>query len=485
MVSTTTRKVLVLLYGTLFMLLVALLAWLHNAQMAGLKQDTWSKLGGVTGTLASQVDGSRITRLLETYDSRGMLIKNTQDAWYYVLHESLRRSATVAGLEAPLRILAYDPFKRELQVVVTSDEQPELRAPYTGDPAGLVTTYLGSRSTTTERTVVRNTIATFSPVIDADAQVVGVVIAEHPLAELVAAARQRLWRNIAAMVVVFSAIGFFLFRRVGRLVERDTEAFSDLQRRHHDVTDSIAYAGKIQGAVIPRPELYRELFDDFFLINRPKDVVSGDFNWYHRISDHECFVAAADCTGHGLPGAMMATIGCSLLNELVMQHPHIGPAELLARLNARMIATLHQSEKHRGNGDGMDIGLCRVDRRRREILFAGAFRPLYWMNNGKLNIINGDRKPIGGNHHDPQREFTEHRLAYHEGDRIYLFSDGYVDQLGGPDRRRFMTRRLNEVMVANERLPMSLQAEALERAFLEWKGDNEQVDDICVLGIAV
>jgi serine phosphatase RsbU (regulator of sigma subunit) len=126
-----------------------------------------------------------------------------------------------------------------------------------------------------------------------------------------------------------------------------------------------------------------------------------------------------------------------------------------------------------------------VDRRRREILFAGAFRPLYWMHDGQLTIINGDRKPIGGNHHDADREFTVHRVAYHAGDRIYLFSDGYVDQLGGPDRRRFMTRRLNEVMMANERLPMSLQKEALERAFFDWKGENEQVDDVCVLGIAV
>jgi serine phosphatase RsbU (regulator of sigma subunit) len=107
------------------------------------------------------------------------------------------------------------------------------------------------------------------------------------------------------------------------------------------------------------------------------------------------------------------------------------------------------------------------------------------MHDGQLTVINGDRQPIGGSQHGAERKFTVHRIAYHAGDHIYLFSDGYVDQFGGPERKKFMTARFNEMLISNHQLPMALQAELLERAFLEWKGDNEQVDDVCVLGIAV
>jgi serine phosphatase RsbU (regulator of sigma subunit) len=133
----------------------------------------------------------------------------------------------------------------------------------------------------------------------------------------------------------------------------------------------------------------------------------------------------------------------------------------------------------------MDIALCRVDRAQREILFAGAFRPLYWMHDGQLTVINGDRRPIGGNQHDAERRFTVHRLAYHAGDRIYLFSDGYVDQFGGPDGRKFMATRLSAILQQHQHLPLALQAEELERAFDAWKGAHEQMDDVCVLGLAV
>ncbi len=133
----------------------------------------------------------------------------------------------------------------------------------------------------------------------------------------------------------------------------------------------------------------------------------------------------------------------------------------------------------------MDIALCRVDRAQREILFAGAYRPLYWMHAGQLTVINGDRRPIGGNQHGEDRRFTVHRLAYQPGDRIYLFSDGYVDQFGGPERRKFMATRFNAMLQENQHLPLAMQAGVLERAFDAWKGANEQVDDVCVLGLAV
>ena len=483
--KTTSRKVLFTLYGTLLVLSTALIAWLHAGQMRTLKAEAFAHLGGVTGTLGAQLDGGRVARLLERYDSRGMLINNTQDAWYYVLHESLVKTAKANGLQRPLHVVAFDEAKNELQIVVTSEDRPSLRDPFDRASTAAVIDYLRGDRIDAQSGVWGDEVATFDAVRDGRGKVVGVVHTSEPLSALVAVAKARLWRNIGVALVAFVIIGIFLVRSVGRMVEREEAARDHWQQRHEGITDSIAYAGKIQGALVPRAEQFREMFADHFVLNRPKDVVSGDFHWYHRLNEDECFVAAADCTGHGLPGAMMAAIGCSLLNELVVQHPHKDPAELLGILSERMVQALNQSGQRKGAGDGMDVALCRIDRKQRELLFAGAFRPLYWMHDGQLTVINGDRKPVGGSQHGDQRKFTVHRVAYHAGDRLYLFSDGYVDQFGGPERKKFMSARFNDMLTGSQHLPMAQQAEVLDRAFLDWKGDNEQVDDICVVGLTV
>ena len=482
--ATASRKVLLILFGTLFTLGSGLIAWRHNGRVKDLRHEAFARLGGITGTLGAQFDGGRVTRLLGKYDSRGMLISNMQDAWYYVLHNDLQKAAAANGLEEPLRLVAYDRAHNELIIVATSGERPALRDAFAPPSAAAMTAYLRADRIDPERGVWGGEVAAFDVVRDRRGRVTALVHASEPLAGLLATARARLWRDIGLAAALLTLIGAFLLRSVGRIVEREEAAHGRLKKRHEGITDSIAYAGKIQGALVPDARVYAEMFPDHFVLNRPKDTVSGDFHWYHRIGEDACFVAAAVCTGHGLPGAMMAAIGCSLLNEIVAMHPHKDPAELLTLLNVRMVSTLHQSGRRMGAGDGMDVALCRIDRKKHELLFAGAFRPLYWMHDGQLSVINGDRKPVGGSQHGDHRTFTVHRVAYHEGDRIYLFSDGYVDQFGGPERKRFMSARFNQMLAENQHLPMAMQADLLERAFLDWKGGNEQVDDVCVLGIA-
>lgn len=483
--NTTSRKVVLLLYGAALLVGLAIIINLHRGEKEALREQAMARLAGVTGTLSAQLDGGRVARLLETYDSRGMLIKNTQDAWYYVMHGALVKSAEAAGLEAPLLVVAYDAGKQELQIVATSAERPALREPYAGAGAAQARRFLQDGGTRPLRTQADGELVALDVVHTNTGRPVAALLARAPTAALDAAARAKLFRDIVAALMFFALIGVVFFRRVARLVQREERERTDLQVRHDGITDSIAYAGKIQTALIPPPERLREQFDDFFVLNRPRDLVSGDFHWYHRISGHECLVAAADCTGHGLPGAMMAAIACSLLNDLAREMDLRDPAEVLSELNRRMIRALHQEGRRTGAGDGMDIALCRIDRRKHELRFAGAFRPLYWIHGGKLTVINGDRLPVGGSHHGYDRTYTPHRVDLVPGDRIYLFSDGYVDQFGGPDNRKFMPARLNDLLLAHHHQPMAQQATALEHAFLEWKGLNPQIDDVCVMGIAV
>ncbi|MBL7938194.1 MAG: SpoIIE family protein phosphatase [Flavobacteriales bacterium] len=480
----TKHKVLYAVYGTLLVLCAVVIAIVHNGEEKAERTRSLTQLGSITSTLAEQLNAAHVRDLRARYDSRGMIIKNTQDAWYYVMHERLRKAAERNGLSSPLEVIAYDDADEEMQVIVTSAEIPSFRAPWQGDPKALLEAKNGSGSTTIGSAEHAELVA-FEAMRTEDGELVGLVVARSPAHVAKANAMAALFRNIGIAVLIFGIAGILLFRYVGRWLKHEEDRHRHLQDKHAGITDSIAYAGKIQRALVPSSLVYDTLFADSFVIDRPKDVVSGDFHWVHRIDEHTCYVAAADCTGHGLPGAMMAAIGCSLLNEIVPKFPEKDPAEILAILHTRMVSALNQQGKQRGAGDGMDVALCRVDRRSKEILFAGAFRPVYWLHQGQLSVINGDRRPVGGGHNDGDRKFTSHRLAYTAGDRIYLFSDGYVDQFGGPERKRFMTSKLQDLIARNQHLPLKEQALVFDRTFLEWKGNEEQLDDVCMLGLAV
>lgn len=479
----TAHRVLLLLYGVSLGICVGLIGWSHVAQQQSLVRNAQAGAAGIVGTLSGELEGGRILRLLDRYDTRGMLVSTMQDARYYVLQQALERGARANDLSTPLTLVHFDVRKNELQVVATSEAHPHLRDRYNGACAPALIAFLREGRTVPELGVWGDQVAAFSPVRTVQGRTVAALIAERSQTALLDTARMRTLRMVLAATLLMLLFGWLVIRRVADLVRREEVERLLWKARHEGISDSIAYAGKIQDALVPKAERYREMFADHFILHRPKDLVSGDFHWYHRLSEDVCLVAAADCTGHGPPGAMIAAIGCSLLNELVAQFPGKDPAELLGLLNERLVAALDQEGRRKGAGDGMDIALCRIDRRERELLFAGAYRPLYWVHDGQLTVVNGDRRPIGGSHYDPHRKFTVHRVAYHPGDRLYLFSDGYVDQFGGPERRKFMAARFNDMLVANQQLDMSAQGELLERVFQEWKGDEEQLDDVMVLGL--
>lgn len=478
-----THKVLVAMYGTLFLLCGGLIGWQHYEKRQGLYRETSVHLSGISALLAAQTDGDNIALLADKYRTPGLIIKNTQDAWYYVAQRSLSRVMQVNHLSTPIRILAFDTVSGQVQTIVTSGEVPEFRAPFS-DPTGLVQAMLVPAAISNGNGESEY-LSSAAPLIDRHGELSGIVLAQRPKAEIEAEARVGLWRNIGIMLAVFIGAAIVLYRSAVKWIRQSEADRAELARRHEGITDSIAYAGKIQSALIPSADVFGELFEHFFVLNRPKDTVSGDFHWFHRAGADVCWVAAADCTGHGLPGAMMAAIGCSILNDIVQQHPDGDPASLLAALSDRLTRTMHQSGQRKGAGDGMDIALCRIDREQREVLFAGAYRPMYWVHGGELNIINGDRKPIGGNHHDAERKFSTHRIVYTPGDRIYLFSDGYADQFGGPERKKFMVARFNRMLLEHQMLDMRAQGQRFSEVFSEWKGREEQVDDVCVVGLQV
>ena len=258
---------------------------------------------------------------------------------------------------------------------------------------------------------------------------------------------------------------------------------NEIEYHDNNLTISINYAQKIQSAVFPSEDILSDNFQEHFILFRPLDIVSGDFYWFKQ-SKNLIFVAVADCTGHGVPGAFMSILGINFLNEIVNNDPAISASELLYRLRDHVIKALHQTNKYTGTRDGIEMALCIFDMENQKLQFSGAFRSMYLIRDNHLQDITGDNMPIGI-YDDEQSPFTKKEMALKQDDLIYLFTDGYADQIGGPDRKTFKSSRFRELLLDISHLPMKLQKQHLERKIDEWKGDLEQVDDMLVIGMQI
>ncbi|OIQ37689.1 MAG: hypothetical protein BM555_00415 [Crocinitomix sp. MedPE-SWsnd] len=264
--------------------------------------------------------------------------------------------------------------------------------------------------------------------------------------------------------------------------EQLTNANNIIQEKNDDITASMEYASKIQEALLPTKE-NAELFKDSFFILMPKDIVSGDFLWYSKVGSKVIF-AAADCTGHGVPGAFMSMIGNTFLHQIVNEEKVLQPSIILDQLRERVITALRQDGEDNARKDGMDMALCSLDLETRELQFAGANNPLYYTKGREIVELKGDKQPVG---YMPERSgpFTNHKIVLNEGDAIYIFSDGYPDQFGGPKGKKFKYKQLRELLLSNSQKPMLSQKELLISSFYDWKGDLEQIDDVCLIGVRV
>ncbi|MCB0765603.1 MAG: SpoIIE family protein phosphatase [Flavobacteriales bacterium] len=261
-------------------------------------------------------------------------------------------------------------------------------------------------------------------------------------------------------------------------VERQSRRVVELYK---NVTDSIRYAKRLQDSILPPGKRIRELLPESFVYYRPKDIVSGDFYWVDQVDGRVAF-AAVDCTGHGVPGAFMSLIGHNGLNQAVRERGAGRPSEVLKVLNKIAFEALHKDREQFLVRDGMDMALCNYDPERRVLEYAGANSPLYVVRGGEVLRFQPDKRPIGSFDLEGQ-EFTDHRILLEQGDMVYIFSDGYADQFGGPRGKKFLYKRFRDLLLEISRFPAESQSGMLEEAFRGWRGIHEQVDDILVIGM--
>ena len=263
--------------------------------------------------------------------------------------------------------------------------------------------------------------------------------------------------------------------------EQIQQARAELAGRHQQIQDSIQYAQRIQTCILADPQGVIRQFNDAFIYLRPREVVSGDFYWFSRFGEQKIIICG-DCTGHGVPGAFMTLLGNDLLHTVVNEHRVLRPAALLEELDMRLRKLLAVSACE-DVPDGMELSVCSLDTQTRQVVYAGARLPLYHVHEGKVTLIRGTRRAIGGRRRARALPFAETFIQADPGDVLYMSTDGYQDQFGGEKGRKYMRGRFQALLTSIAAYPMNEQAQRLNQHFEQWKGPYVQLDDVLVIGM--
>ncbi len=317
--------------------------------------------------------------------------------------------------------------------------------------------------------------------------------------------REKLIRNsFIAGFILMLALAFFIFRgyrqkqKANILITEQKEAVEQkniiieqqkslvehqknlVEEKNKDILDSIMYAKRLQDAILPPLTLIRQYLPESFVLYKPKDIVAGDFYWMERAGDN-ILIAAADCTGHGVPGALVSVVCSNALNRTVKEFKITEPGKILDKVRELVLETFEKSEEN--VQDGMDISLCCINTKTKEAQWSGAYNSLWYIHNGEIKEVAADKQPIGKV--DKPVPFNTHTINLQKGDTLYLFTDGYADQFGGPKGKKFKYKQLQELLLANASRSIDEQSNLLKDTLQDWKGELEQVDDVLVIGIRV
>lgn len=301
-----------------------------------------------------------------------------------------------------------------------------------------------------------------------------------------------LWAAIAlgTLLLLLGILAFNRYlvkKRSAALLEQQKEEIrvqkEVIEEKNKDITDSIVYSKRIQNAILPSDERMREVFPESWCCFIPKDIVSGDFFWFEREGDYRLF-GVIDCTGHGVPGALLSVVGHSILGKALSDHKLVMPDKILAFLDEEIHRTLRHGNEQEQNAiqDGMDVALCCYHEKTQTIYYAGAFNPMYILRNGSIIEYKADKLMIGAGT-SRYRPYQLHTVKVERGDEVVLFSDGFADQFGGPFGKKFKYKPFQQLLLSVAGQPMNEQSEFVKRSFEEWKKNFDQVDDVCVVAV--
>jgi serine phosphatase RsbU (regulator of sigma subunit) len=479
-------RVVLVVYGGMLMLTAYFIIYSYQSRVGYSREAELHKQESVANLLALRLSSNENVALLNEIVQNNQHAPQELNAAVEAIRSVLGEAQEVAELSNPINVV-FISSDGLIKRVVGNDEDLPLDDPWVNEenvPRGSYYDLDNSAIVTQSN----SQISVFSPIkIEDENSQIWVQLSAN-LFPSYQIAKQALIRNVAFAFLFFVLIGLLIFRVVGSLLRQDQVNRCKLKLKNklireksEDITASIRYAKKLQAAFRPDEVALKEVFSDFFLINLPKDIIGGDFVWcYHEAHVPTKIVVHADCTGHGVPGAMMGVLGNTLLNEIVSDFGILNPADILTLMNRKLINLLQQEGSTMS--DGMDISVCAIDLTTGILTYAGANQALAIIRAGELIRLRGERYPIGGAQFEVMRDFQNTDVELLEGDQVYLYSDGYADQFGGEHGKRMSRRNFFDLLLQNSIHNLEEQKQALINRFSEWKGAREQVDDVSLVG---
>ena len=490
MIKSGSGKVIIVVFIGLVLLASYFISYSYINKLDYSRLCTLEKLQTVASTLAVSVNGNDHQQLMDQYHSKDGPGVGNESMLYAEIQSQLQDVHDANELTSPIHTLVREGD--QLFFGATSEANPNFRHEYTNPPAellenfqigGLIEEYEDDHGTW---------LSAFAPIKNSKGEACAIVHVKMPFDDFRIEAQAVLFRNISGFAIFFLVIGLAIVKVLNSAVHKEEvntrkmKLKNDIiEEKNADITASINYAKRLQAAFEPNEERIAETFSDFFAINLPKDIIGGDFFWYFDQAHLPVkIVVHADCTGHGVPGAMMSVLGNSLLNEIVSDYEILNPADILGLMNRKLVQILQQ-EQADAVYDGMDISVCAIDLKEKKMTYCGANQSMVIIRDGEVMRIQGNRYPIGGMQHTVDRRFENHELNLNEGDLLYLYSDGFMDQFGGEKGKRLKRKNFLNVLAQQSEGTLTNQKEAFLNFFREWKGGREQIDDVSIIGFRI
>ncbi len=461
------------------------------------------KLHSISASIAMQVDGDCLEKVLKENEFTDDIKSTTEDTCFHNIHLILKKAKEVNKYNENIYTLIYNEDEGVFQYGVSSDwSEPwavvndndttfsiNYRHRYELYPEVLKTNYETGGVIERYSTENGEWISAFYPIKNSNEKTVSIIQVDINLLKH----DEIIWDHysnqaiISLIVILLTSIILIIYAK--KILKEDEETKQELYKqkieietKNRDLTDSINYAKKIQLAILPDQEYIEKSLPNSFIFYRPKDIVSGDFYWCRSV-ENTILIACVDCTGHGIPGALMSMIGNSVLNEIINNNTNLDPGSILDQLEKGVNEALSTKDYESQSKDGMDISLCCIEKDNQIMHFAGALRPLIIINKEGMKEIKGNRFPIGGGETYKKGNFKSHTFKIKKGDKFYMYSDGYPDQFGGEKSKKFMNKNFKNLLIKNHQLSSIEQYNALSNELTKWQGKLEQIDDILIIGI--
>lgn len=456
-----------------------------------LSQATYARLQPIAKFAASEIDAYRLKNLLNNNVQKDDLTHVKQNDNYFKIHAALKRVYELEEVKSPIYILIYDEQRDVFRYVVRSDDQMYYLHKYHEYPGSLLELYKNGQGGSLPIYESENGewLSAVEPILDGQGNVIAIVEVDENARLYFEEVRKHFVQEFIYIFTGILAIALILIPVVRKILIDEKKRLDEITHQRdtieefsNEVQASVRYASALQKALV-RPLESNEVVQNVFIVNKPRDIVSGDFRWYAD-SDEYYYIAVADCTGHGVPGAMLSVIGSTILNMLLKQENNPTPGKLLESFDELFSAYINMKSEGLRR-DGMDIGVVRVCKKNSEIIFAGGYNDLFYKTNNEIVRIKGNRYPVGGGEDYVKKGFTDHEIKIEGKKQFFLFSDGFQDQFGGHEGKKLGKKGWLNILNNTSEIPLKKRSKYVDNSMMKWQGDNFQVDDMLLVSFEI